>query len=319
MNRFAPVLAVALAVPLAQAQNYPAQPVRIVVPQPAGSGSDVIIRLLAEKMRAGLGQPVVVDNKAGASGAIAAESVARAASDGYTLFACTSSTNVMLPLINTKLSFDPRKDFAPIGIISKAENTVVVPASSPFKSLSDLVAYGRTHPGKLSYGTAGVGTTHHLAAELLQSQGNFVATHVPYKGTPLAEGDLVSGRLDFMINNTAPALPNIRAGKSRALLVTGAARSPELPNTPTSAESGLKDFEVYGFAALCAPAGTPRPVIDRLHGEMVKAVAQPDMQQRLLQLGFDGKTSTPEELAGYTAREIERWGKVIKEKNIRFD
>jgi tripartite-type tricarboxylate transporter receptor subunit TctC len=264
-------------------------------------------------------QPVVVDNRAGASGAIAADAVAKAEPDGYTLLACTSSTQVMLPLVNKKLTFDPQKDLIPAGVISKAENTLVVPASSPFKTVVDLIAYAKANPGKLTYGTAGVGPTHHLAAELLQSQGGFEAVHVPYKGTPLAESDLVAGRLDFMLNNTAPALPNIKGGKTRALMVTGATRSPELPSTPTSKEAGLADFEVYGFTGLCAPARTPRAVVERISAELSKAVAQPDVRQKLLQLGFDGKPMSPEKQGAYIRTESERWTQVIQRKGLKFE
>lgn len=303
----------------AAAQDYPHQPIKLILPQPAGSGTDVIVRLVTDRMAVSLKQPFIIDNRAGASGAIAAEAVARAAADGYTLLACTSSTQVMLPLLNGKLGFDPQRDLAAVGIISKAENTLVVPAASPFKTVAELVAHGRSHPAKLSYGTAGVGTTHHLAAELLQSLGGFQAVHIPYKGTPLAESDLVAGRLDFMINNTAPALPNIQSGKVRALMVTGATRSAELPDTPTSKEAGYPDFEVYGFTALCAPSRTPRPIIERLNAAMVKAVELPEVRQRLLQLGFEGRPSSPQEQTDYMHAETLRWSKVIKSKGLKFE
>jgi tripartite-type tricarboxylate transporter receptor subunit TctC len=300
------------------AMGYPSAPVKLLLPQPAGSGTDVIIRLITDRMGAALKQPFVIDNRPGASGALAAEAAARSAPDGYTLFACTSTTHVMLPLVSPKLGYDAVKDFSPVGIISKADNLLIVPAASPFKTVAELIAYGKAHEGKLSYGTAGMGTTHQLAAELLQHQGGFEAVHIPYKGTPLAEGDLVSGRLDFMINNAAPALANIKAGRTRALMVTSANRSPELPNVPTSREAGLQDFEVYGFTALCAPAGTPGAVIERLNAEMTKAVNAPEVREQLLKFGFDGKPTTPDEQTAYIRSESQRWSSVIKAKRLKF-
>ena len=194
-----------------------------------------------------------------------------------------------------------------------------MPASSPFKSVAELIAFGKANPGKLSYRTAGIGTTHHLAAELFQAQAGFEAVHVPYKGTPLAEGDLVAGRLDFMINNLAPALPNIQGGKVRALVVTSSTRASGDPSTPTSKEAGLGDFLVYGFTALCAPAKTPRSVLERLNVEMVWAVSQSDVKQRLRALGFDGQPTSAEEQGAYTLAETARWKKVIESKGLKFE
>ena len=304
---------------LAAAQDYPAGPIKMMVPATAGSGSDVIMRLVTEKMSVGLKQPFVIDNRAGASGAMAAEAVARAPADGYTLFACTSTTQVMLPLINSKLPYNVDRDFVSIGLLSKADNLVIVPANSPFKTIEELTSFARKNPGKLSYGTAGIGTTQHLAAELLQQQGGFEAVHVPYKGITLAEADVVSGRLDFVINNTAPALANVRAGKTRALLVTSTERSPELPDTPSSKEAGMPGFEVYGFVALCAPRNTPQAITDRLNAEMMKAVSLPEVRERLRKLGFDGKPTSPQEQTTYVRSEVVRWGDLIRAKGLKFE
>jgi tripartite-type tricarboxylate transporter receptor subunit TctC len=317
-------LAVALVAPAASfAQgaggSYPAQAVRIIVLTPPGGGSDVLTRVIAERMSDGFKQPVVIDNRPGASGAIAAEAAARAAPDGYTLFAGTSSTLVTLPLVNPKLPYDANRDYAPIGLFARADNVIVARANAPFDSLASLVAYARANPGRVSYGTAGMGTTQHLAAELLQDAAKIELLHVPYKGTALAQADLVSGRIDLMFDNVPPAATNIRAGKARALAVASPKRLAEFPATPTTAEAGFPAVEVYGWVGLFAPRATPRPVVERLSAELKRVLAIPEVGQRLVQLGNDVIFTTPDETSAYIRTETDKWRKLIRERKLTFD
>jgi len=319
-GRFVVAAAASLLSPVcALAQAYPSQPIKIIVPQPPGAGSDLVGRFIGERLAARMNQPVIVENRGGAGGLIAAEAAAKAAPDGHTLFTCTSSAMITLPLVNPKAQYDPLKDFTPIIMLGRADNIVVVPANSPFRTLEDLIAYAKSNPGKLSYGSGGVGTTNHLAGELLAQQSGIDIVHVPYKGAPLAEADLITGRIDFMLNNTAPAMSNIRSGKSRAIAVAGAKRSPDLPHTPTAAEAGLRDFEVYGFIALCGPAKLPKPIVERLNMEVNRALDLPEVRSQLIKFGLEPAGGSPEELARFVGAELARWGRLIKDKKLKFD
>lgn len=303
----------------AQAQGFPSKPMKVFVPSAVGAASDLMIRVVADKLSERFKQPIVVENRAGAGGAIAAEAAAKAEPDGHTLFACTSSTQVTLPVVSSKLPYDPTRDFTYIALIGKADNLIVVPTSSPFKTIGDLVSFAREHPRKLSFGSAGMGSTPHLAAELLQSRMGFEATHAPYRGTPPAEADLVTGRLDFMFNNLAPALPNLQGGKTRALVVLGNKRSPALPATPTASEAGLNDFEVYSWVGLCGPAKMPREARERISTELQQVLAVPEVRARLTTFGLDYALMGTQEFEGFIRSELGRWGGVVKERNLKFE
>ncbi len=306
----------ALAGGSAMAQVYPAKPVRLVVTFPAGGAPDILARLFSEKAQ--LGQPVIVDNKPGAGGNIGADIVAKSAGDGYTLVMGTVGTHSINAALYDKMPYDMVKSFSPVSLIASAPNLLVVNNDLPVKSVPELIAYMKANPNKLSFGSPGTGTSVHVSGELFKSLTGTSMTHVPYKGRQFAIPDLVGGSIQLMFDNMPSALPMAREGKIRALAQTTARRSPAAPDVPTMAEF-VPGFEAVTWFALFAPANTPRPVIDKLHDEVVRVFKLPDVQERLKTLGLDAVLSSPEELARYQASEITKWAKVVKESGAKAE
>jgi tripartite-type tricarboxylate transporter receptor subunit TctC len=302
----------------AAADDYPNKPVRIVVPWPAGGLVDIVARAVGSKLGSALGQPVVVENKPGAGGAIGADTVAKAAPDGHTLVLTTSALT-MNAALGTKAPFS-LEDLEPVAIAAYAPNILVVHPSMPVRSVKDLVALAKSNPGKLTYASAGTGSPAHFSGELFKSLMGLYIVHVPYKGAPPAMIDQIAGRIDFHFANAAVALPQIEAGRVRALAVTSAKRSELLPELPTMAEAGVTDFEADQWLGILAPRGTPPRIVERLSSEINKALAMPDVQSTLAKSGMrvDG-TSTPASFRSHYKRDLDKWTQVVKKANITVD
>jgi tripartite-type tricarboxylate transporter receptor subunit TctC len=300
------------------AQNYPTRPVRLIVPFATGGGADIIARTVAQKLSEAYGQQFVVENRPGAAGNIGVELVARSPADGYTLLLNSSnfSTNVSL---FSKLNFDPIKDFEPISLLAAAPYVLVVHPSLPVRTVKDLIAVARASPGKLTYGSAGNGTPAHLGMELIKATAKIDMVHVPYKGSIPHLSDLVAGQIAAGFDNVLSSVPLVRAGRLRAIAVSGATRSPALPEVPTVAESGLPGFDVTVWNGILAPAGTPREITARLHSEIISALQKPDVRSRMAGLGVDIIGSTPQEFAAFIRRDIDKWAAVIKVSGARLD
>jgi len=301
----------------AQAQSYPAKPIRLILPFPPGGGTDVVGRLLAQKLGQALGQQVIVDNRAGAGGRIGTDLVAKSLPDGYTLLLATSSVMGTGPALYQKLPFDMPKDFAPISLVAYTAYVLVVHPSVPAKSVKDLVMLARSKPGRLTYASSGAGGAAHLSGELFSAMAGVKMIHVAYKGSSPGMFSVVSGETDLMFSNALPALPQVKNGRLRALGATTPQRSALLPDVPTIAESGLRGFEVQQNYGVLAPAGTPREIVLRLNQEVGKAMRTEDAKSRLLADGSEAMVSTPEELERMITVEIAKWSKVIKQAGIK--
>jgi tripartite-type tricarboxylate transporter receptor subunit TctC len=297
------------------AQAFPSKPLRIVVPFAAGGAGDLTARIVGAEMSASLGQPVVIENKPGAGGVVAAGTVARADPDGHTLFLMSNGTAVSASLYS-KLPYDTLKDLAPVSTLGTFDLAVLVPADSPFKTLGDLVAFAKANPNRLNIGSINIGSTQHLAAELFKSSADIDAQIVPFKATPELVGALRGKQLDAAVEILGPALTQIKAGAFRALAVTGKKRSTVLPDVPTALEAGVKGFQASSWNALAVPGKTPRPVIDRLNKDIVAALAKPEVKKKLADLNIDADMSTPEEAAQLLASDIQRWAAVIQRAGI---
>ena len=301
------------------AQAYPNRPVRMIVGLPAGGGADTIARIVSVKLSENMGQPVVVENRPGSAARIAAESVARATPDGYTLlFSGVTAGAIAVSLYKT-LPYDPVKDFAPVSLLARLPNVLVVNLSMPAKSVSEFVAYARSHPGKVSYASSGTGGTLHLSMEMLRSKTGINVVHVPYKGGVQAIPDLLGGQIQAMFEILPTQLPYIKAGKTRALAVTTAKRSPHLSDVPTMIESGVPGFEVTLSYGLYTPAAVPKPIIAKLNRDVVKTLDARDVRERLAQQGADAASTTPEELAALQKSEIGKWAKVVRQSGVTAD
>ncbi len=300
----------------AAAQTYPARVVRLIVASAPGGGSDLVARTLAAKLGPAFGQQFVVENRAGAGGRIGAESVAKAAPDGYTLLVGTSSLMVIAPAMYAKLAYDPRRDFAPVSLLGSAAYVLVVHPSVPVKSVKQLLALARARPDSLNYASAGSGSSSHLAGELFKMMAGAKITHVPYRASPLATLSVVAGESALMFSNILPAVPAIRGNRLRPLGITSAKRSSVLTDVPTIEESGLPGYEVVQLYALLAPGGTSRDIVRRLNEETVKAVQSPEMSERLRSEGSEVRVSTPDEMERIIASELAKWTKVIRQAGI---
>ena len=302
----------------AQAQTYPNRPLRIIVPAAAGGTIDILARVFSVRLSAGLGQPVVVENRAGAGTNIGMEAVARSAPDGYTLLmgGVTIATN---PALYAKLAFDPAKDLVPVSLVVSSGNVLAVNPELPVNSVKELVEYARAHPGELNFGSPSSGSTPHLAGELFGALTGVKMVHVPYKGAAAGLSDLIAGRVQLSFDNIPPAMPHVRGGKLRALAVTSARRSALLPEIPTMIEAGIAGFDVSAWFGLLAPAGTPREAIQRVHAETVKALQAGEMRERLNQLGFEVVGGTPEAFAELIRGETLRWSRIIRDSGARAD
>jgi tripartite-type tricarboxylate transporter receptor subunit TctC len=310
--------AAALAPPIAAAQSaYPAKTVRIIVPFPPGSGADITTRLVAPKLGEALGQQFIVDNRAGAAGNIGAEVAARSPADGYTLLTAPASSAISQTLY-PKLSYDLVKDFEPIALMAGVPFMLVVHPSLPAKTVKDLVALAKAKPGQLTYGSTGNGSSPHLTTEMLKLQTGIDIVHVPYKGTPPAVTDLLSGNITFMFANSLSVLPHVQTHRLRALGVTSAKRSASTPNLPTLAES-YPGFESGTWFALLAPAGTPRDVITRINGAVAKVVQMPDVREKIVAQGGEPLSGTPQQAGAYIRAEVAKWGKVVRASGAKVE
>lgn len=320
MRRRLIVLALGLAAAVgAQAQAWPAKPVTLLVPFPPGGSTDMIARTLGTKLQDKLGGIFIVDNKAGAGGTVGAAAAKRAAPDGYTIFVSSLGPFVIGPHLIKNPGYDPLKDFDYITVAVQAPNVLAVPASSPHKTLADVIAFHKANPGKMSFASAGNGTSDHLTAELFWQQTGTTGLHIPYKGGGPAMSDLLGSQVDATFMNINTGLANIKAGKLRALAITSAKRSPLLPDVPTMEESGVKGVTVYSWQAFAAPKGLPTDIKAKLHDALVAGLNDPQVRPKLLELGFEIVGNTPEQFTAFQASEFARWKKVIEVGKITAD
>jgi tripartite-type tricarboxylate transporter receptor subunit TctC len=324
MNKTTRMMAALAALPMVLAaadagaqSNYPTKPVRIVVGFAPAGPADMIARVVGDKLSEAWGQPVLIENATGAGANVAGDRAAKAAPDGYTLLMASNAQIVINPSLYDKMSFDPAKDLVTISQSVFTPNLLVVNNDVPAKSVQELVTYGRANPGKLTYASAGVGTTQHLAAELCKSMAKIDIQHVPYRGAAPAITDLLGGRVTMFFGNIAPLVPLVRDGKLRALAVTSAKRFAAVPDMPTMIEAGFPGFEAVAAFGLMAPAGTPQAVIDKIHRDHVKALSSPDVRKKLSDVGMEVIASSPAEFAAALATERPQWAKLIKETGIK--
>ena len=311
--------ALALAMPAAAlAQAFPNKPVKIIVTYPPGGGADLMARLVAPKMAEALGQPVIVENKPGASGQIGAGEVARAAPDGYTLMLDAANFAVN-PGLYPKLPYDPAKAFTPIGVLALYPNMLVVTPSFPPKSVKELVDLAKSKPGTVAFASSGNGSAQHLAGELFKQKAGVDMQHIPYKGGGPAMNDVMGGQVPVFFANVASGLGHVKGGKLRVLALTGGKRISALPDTPTMAEAGVAGYEVYEWNAIFAPGGTPAPVVAKLADALAKAMASPDVKERVAGLGGEISGYGPKEAEKFIREQTELWAKVVKAGNIKVD
>jgi putative tricarboxylic transport membrane protein len=298
----------------AQAETYPSRPISLIVPFGAGSGTDAVARIIAHNLSAALKQNVVVENRPGANGALAATYVARSAPDGYTLFMSTNSPHSAAPFLTRNIGYDPIKDFAPVSRVGSFTLVLLVHPDVPATSIPELIAYGKANPGKLSFASGN--TSGIVAGSMLKQWAGLDMLHIPYKSVPQALSDVLAGRVSMMFSDLTPGLPHVRSGALRGLAITRKARSRLLPDVPSLHEAGLTDFEVDSWAALFAPANVPVDVVTLLNGEVRKIIADPDVNAQIARIGFEAFSSTPEELGEFAKQQLGRWGTMIKDAGI---
>ena len=317
MSRF-PRIALLLLTTVAfavQAQEWPSKPVKLVVAYPPGGAVDNVGRILAEKLSASLGQPVIIENKAGAGGLIGADAVAKSAPDGYTFVLGTVSSHAIAPSVYKKMPYDPVTDFAPVSLVALTPYFITVNPSVPAKTLAELIAYAKANPDKLNFGSSGNGTTPHLAGELFNTMAGVKINHVPYKGSAPMVTDLLGNQVQVAFDNTV--IPNVKAGKLRALAATGTARLAAMPDVPTAAEAGLPGYEAVGWMGVYGPKGTPPAIANKLAAEIAKAMALPDVREKLNAQGFQAATDTPAQFDAYLRSEQSKWAKVARDANVQ--
>jgi tripartite-type tricarboxylate transporter receptor subunit TctC len=302
----------------ARADDYPARPIMLVVPYPPGGGNDVIARIVAAKMSAALGREIVVENRGGAGGTIATRQVARAAPDGYTLLVATSSLAIN-PSIYAHVGYDPRKDFSAVGLMAKSQNVLLINASVGAASIQEFIARAKAAPGKLTFASTGGGNSVQLAAQLFAEMAGVTLTQIPYKGNAPALTDLLGGQVDMMFSPLPAAVGLVRDGKVRALAVTGSARSSLFPDLPTIAQAGLPGYEEELHYGIVAPAGVPRPIVDKLNAALRNALAAPDVAQHFAALGAEVLASTPEAYAADIAAEETKWSPIVRKAGIKAE
>ncbi|AOZ03373.1 MFS transporter [Cupriavidus sp. USMAHM13] len=310
------------ALPATQAHaqdKWPSKPINYVVPFAAGGTTDVLGRLIGQRLSVALGQPVVVENRAGAGGNIGSDYVAKAPPDGYTLVGGTISSHAINVSLYPRMPYDPVKQFQPVALIGTLPNVLVVNADSPWKSVQDVIAAARVPGTQVTFGSSGNGTSQHLAGELFAKLADVKLLHVPYKGSSPAMQALLGKQVDLVFENSVAAMPLIQSGKLRALATTGSKRAGELPDVPTLAEAGLKGYEIVSWQAIFAPAGTPAPVVDRLAGEIGKILADPAVRGRLAQLGIEPSGAGPAQLGAFQKAEVAKWGQLVKSAGIRLE
>jgi tripartite-type tricarboxylate transporter receptor subunit TctC len=303
----------------AAAQAYPSKPIRFVVPYPAGGPLDTVARLLGQKVSESTRQPVIVDNKPGAGGNIGADAVAKAPADGHTILMGAVATHAINPTLYASIPYDAARDFIPVTQVASTPNVLVVNPAVPATNVREFIAYAKANPGKLNFGSGSTGSAGHLAGELFKTMAGVEMTHVPYKGAAPAMTDLIGGQIQLMFDNLASSLAQVRAGKVRALAVTTAKRSALAPELPTIAESGLPGFDISTWFGVFVPAGTPRDVVDRLHGEFTRALAAADVREKMLNLGAEPAGSRPEEFAAYIRAEADKYARVVRASGAKAD
>jgi tripartite-type tricarboxylate transporter receptor subunit TctC len=311
----AALAALTLTAAFGAAAQYPDQPIKLIVPFPPGGGTDIIGRLVGDKLSSSLGWKVVVENKPGAGGTLGMDAAAKSRPDGYTMVLGQTSNMSIAPSLMPALPYDPVKAFTPVTLVDEAPLAITVGANSPIKTLADLIAAAKAQPGKLLFASPGNATVAHLTGELFQKTAGIKYTHVPYKGTAQALPDVISGRAAFFIASVESALPQVKAGQLRAIAVTGAKRSKDLPNVPTVAESGFKDFTAVTWFGIAVPAGTPEPIVQKLNTEITKVLQDPGVRERL---GGEVQTG-PQAFAAAIKADAEKWSKVVKEAGIKTE
>lgn len=319
LSTLASAVAGTLTLPVWAQDKWPTKPVTYIVPFPAGGTTDILGRLIGQKLGPVLGTTIVVDNRGGAGGSVGSEMASRAPADGYTLLGGTVSSHAINVSLYPKLGYDPIKSFTPVALIGTNPVVLIVGQNSPFKTLKDVLAAAKAKPGSISSASAGSGTSQHLALELLGFKSGTQFIHVPYKGSGPAIQDVIGGQVDMMFDTTVVAGPHIQSGKVRALAVTSAKRLESLPNVPTVAESGVPGFEVLSWQAIFAPTGTPKQIVDRLHTEIVKILQLPEMQDRLKALGMQPATLSIDQFSVFQKAEVEKWAQVIKAANVKLE
>jgi len=300
------------------AQSYPTKPIRMIVAYPPGGGTDIVGRMMAQKMSEDFAQTVVIDNRGGAAGSIGSEIAAKSVPDGYTILMGNVAPNAINVSLYAKLGYDPVRDFEPVSLVASTPNILVVHPTLAVKTVSDLIALAKAKPGTLNYPSAGLGSSSHLAGELLDSIAGVRMVHIPYKGGGPALTDLLGGQMQLMFATMPAAMPHVRSGKLRAVAVTSAKRSQAMPELPTIGET-LKGYEASTWYGVLAPARTPRPIVTKLHGEIVKILGVAETRDKLLLQGFEPVGGTPAEFGAYIKSEIEKWGKVVKAAGIRAE
>lgn len=310
---------IALGAAGATAQPYPAKPIHLIVPFPPGGSTDIFARTIAHKLSESLKQQVLVDNRAGAGGAIGAEVAAKSPPDGYTLLMGHIGTLAVNPALYPRLPYDPVKSFAPVSLVASVANVLVVHPSLPANNVGELIAYARANPGKLNYGSGGSGSAAHIAFEYFKQQTKIDIVHVPYKGTVPSVTDVIGGQISMTMTGVPPLLQFVRSGKLKALGVSSLKRIEALPNVPTIAEAGVKDFDATQWYGIVAPAGTPREIVLKLNTEIRAILQTKEMRERMLAEGAIAMPTTPEEFGSHIKSEIARWGAVIKSADIKAD
>ena len=309
-----------LGIPLAWAQDkWPSKPINYIVPFPAAGTTDILARLIGQKLGTALDTTIVIDNKGGAGGSIGSEIASRAPADGYTMLGGTISSHAINVSLYPKLGYDPVKSFAPVVLIGSNPVVLIVKADSPYKTLQDVLVAAKAKPKTISSASAGNGTSQHMTLELLAFRTGSQFVHVPYKGSGPAIQDVIGGQVDMMFDTTVVAGPHIQSGKVRAIAVSSARRLDSLPNVPTIAESGVPNFEVVSWQGIFVPAGVPRPIVDRLHIEIMKILQTTEMQDRLKSLGMQPSSMTPEQVSSFQKAEVEKWAQVIKAAGIKLE
>jgi tripartite-type tricarboxylate transporter receptor subunit TctC len=304
---------------VASAQSYPNRTIRLVVPFPAAGTTDILARAAAQKLTEAFGQSVVVDNRPGAAGNIGADLVAKSAADGYTLLMGTVGTHAINPSLYSKMPYDHVKDFVPVVLVAGVPNVLVVNPALPVNSVADLIKLAKDKPGQINFASSGSGTSIHLSGELFKTMAGVDITHVPYKGSSPALVDLIGGQVQIMFDNLPSALPQIKAGKLRAIAVTSLKRAPVLPDVPTISESGLPGFEASSWFGVLAPAGTPAPIVARINAEVNKWLQSAEAREKLLSQGAEAAGGTPEQFAHHIHAESEKWAKVVKASGAKVD
>ena len=303
----------------APAQQYPARPIRVLIPFTAGSAADIIARAIEPTLRDKLGQSLVIDNRGGAGGNIAAEMTAKSASDGYTVMMATIGTHAINYSLYSKLPFHPIRDFTPVALVGESPNALVINVRVPAKSIKELIALAKSRPGQLNYGSSGAGTTVHLSAELFSSMAGIKMVHVPFKGATEALTALLGGQLDLMFASLSSSISLIKSGRLKAFAVTGAQRSPSIPELPTMAEAALPGYAAAAWFGIVGPAGVPQPIVTLLNNATLASLNTQEVKNRLFASGVEVRTSTPEEFARLIESEMQKWAKVVKDSGAKAD